>query len=97
MATVKQYAKNLWGVHKIVALKLGVDITWGSQEKRVMAISNDILLAGLIKVLTDNAVITDAQLNAVYNAITSAAFPVQPSEVPGNQDGTQAADPDIGV
>lgn len=97
MATVKAYVRQLWTVQKQVALKLGVDITWGSQEKRVLALSEGVLIAGLIKTLTNKGVITDQELQTVYDAIAAADFPVQPLSVPGMQDGQQAADPDIGA
>lgn len=96
MATVKQYTMNLWRVHRTVSRKLGLSVDWGSLDERAGVVSTDIMLAGLIKALTDNGVVTDAQLNAVYNAIASAEFPKLPAMIPNTVDGEALAEPDLG-
>lgn len=97
MATVKQYALNLWKAQKVVVRKLGMDITWGGPADRVRFISDDIMLAGLIKILVDKGVITDADLTSAYNAITNMAFPSLPVVPRPDLDGGGAADdPDLG-
>lgn len=96
MATVKQYALQLWDTHKTVSRKLGQSVEWGSSEGRVAALGTDVMLAGLIKVLTDAGVITNAQLTQVYNAIANADFPPLPAMVPGPVDGETLPDPDLG-
>lgn len=97
MATVKQYAIRLWDVHKTISGKLGLSIEWGSSADRVPALTTDVMLAGLVKVLTDKGLLTDAELNAVFNSIASATFPPLPAVTPMPGDGVTAADPELGA
>lgn len=97
MATIKAYARNLWNVHKIVSQKLGTDIRWGSSEARVAALTNDVCLAGIVKILTDKGLITDAELQAVFTTITNADFPRQPAIINAPGEDGVIADPDLGV
>lgn len=97
MATVKQYALRLFKTQKSVAQQLGTDITWGGADARVAALTNDVMLAALIKILVDAGVITDAQLTAAYGAVTSAVFPPQPAVIQSPMDGTPVPDPDLGA
>lgn len=97
MATVKAYAKNLWAVEVTVCRKLGIELPLASQSTRVLALCNTVLFAGLFKVLTDNGVVTDAQLNNIFNAIAAADFPSQPVSVPAPTDDTLPPTPDLGV
>lgn len=96
MATVKVYAKSLWTVQVTVCRKLGIDLPVASQSTRVLMICNAVLFAGLFKVLTDNGVVTDAQLNNIFTAIAAADFPSQPLSVPMPVDDTPAPDPNLG-
>lgn len=95
MATVKQYAINLWKTHRAVAQKLGMNMAVGGPEERIRALSSDVLLAGLVKILTDKGVVTDAELNAMYTSLANADYP-RPGTVPQDPD-QQAPDPDLGV
>lgn len=96
MATVKQYTLSLWRAHRAVCRKLGTDVSWGDSSERVRAVSSDLMLAGLIKVLTDKGLITDQELNAVYSAITTADLPALPP-VGCPDTGQWPSDPDLGV
>lgn len=95
MATVKQYAISLWRAHRAVCRKLGADLSWGDPTERIRVIGSDVMLAGLIKVLTDKSLVTDQELNAVFTAITNADFPaLGPVSAPGP--GQETPDPDLG-
>jgi|SRR5689334_13484705 len=96
MATVKQYALQLWSAHKTVCQKLGSDITWGSVDERVRVLGTDVMLGTLIKVLVDQGVVTNAQLTAAYNAVTSATFPSLPPDIAAPDTGQTVPDPDLG-
>lgn len=97
MATIKQYTLKLWGVHKTVCYKLGMDVSWGDSSERVRVISTDLMLAGLVKALTDKGVLTDAEINSVFTAINNATLPaLPPVERPDLDNGGQAPDPDLG-
>lgn len=98
MATIKAYTLNLWRAHKTVAAKLGMDISWGDSQDRVRAISTDVMLATLIKALTDKGVLTDTELNALYTQVTNATFPtLPPVPSPDLDHGGVAPDPDLGA
>lgn len=96
MATIKQYALNLWRTHATVTQKLGLEAVWGGLDKRAQILSTDVMLAGLIKVLTDKGVVTDSDLNAVYAAIRNADFPALPPAVSAPLDNETVPDPDLG-
>lgn len=97
MATFKQYAMRLWSAHKSVSQKLGSDVSTAPLTDRVNAMTTDIIIAGLIKTLTDAGVITDAQLNTAYNAITNATLPSLPAVVTRTSDRPTVPDPDLGA
>lgn len=97
MATVKQYALQLWGAHKTIAQKLGMDVTTANTSTRVSALSEDVMLGTLIKVLVDKGLITNQDLTTAYNAVIAAQFPPLPSEVVVTSDSPPAPDPDLGV
>jgi hypothetical protein len=95
MATVKQYALNLWRAHRAVCRKLGADLSWGDSTERIRMLGSDVMLAGLIKVLTDKSLVTDQELDTVFTAITNADFPVL-SPVIAPEPGLETPDPDLG-
>ncbi|MEH0574291.1 hypothetical protein QBA54_07305 [Streptomyces sp. B21-108] len=95
MATVKQYTLSLWRAHRAVCRKLGADLSWGDSTERIRMIGSDVMLAGLIKVLTDKGLVTDQELNTVFAAITNSDFPAL-SPVLAPEPGHETADPDLG-
>ena len=96
MATLKAYAKQLWGVQRVVAEKLGIQLAGAQLDQRALAISGDVTLAMLVKILTDKGVITDQELLTVANQVKAASFPQLPGEVVGNSD-EPLPDPDLGT
>ena len=68
MTTVKQYVTQMRGIQRNIAIQYGSDVSQLDKQTRVLNLSVLALLAVVIKTLTDNAVITDAQLQAVLNA-----------------------------
>lgn len=97
MATLKAYTRNLWRVHRTVTAKLGLNVTWGVPEQRVLVIADDLMLAGLVKLLVDKGLITDAELNAMYSAVEALALPKQPAVVAAPSEDEAPADPDLGA
>lgn len=97
MATVKQYALQLWGAHKVVSAKLGLNVEWGSADVRTSVIATDVMLGTVLKVLVDKGLVTNADLTAAFNAVAGAAFPSLPSVVPNSSDGQPIPDPDLGA
>ena len=96
MATLKQYARQLWITQRSVCEKLGVKIAWSSLEQRVLVISSDVNLAMLVKILTDKGVITDAELQAVATQVRNADFPPLVHFPPPDDDEFVTPDPDLG-
>lgn len=82
MATVKQYVTQLRGIQQNVAVKYGADVTQLDKQHRVLNLSVLALLAVLIKTLTDNAIITDAELLSVLNAAGADTYPDEPVQPP---------------
>lgn len=97
MATVKQYAINLWHVHKTVIGKMGIGVEWGSVDARAPVLSTDVLLAMIVKILVDKGVVTDLELSTAATQLTNAAFPQLPSVVANSDDAQPLPDPDLGA
>lgn len=95
MAAFRTYAVTLWNTQVYVCRQLGYDLRWASFEVRVLAISVDVCLAGIVKALVDAGAVTDAQLNQVFTAIQSSTFPKQPTSVPGPGDDGTVPPPDL--
>lgn len=97
MATVKQYTLRLWGIRKTVAQKLGTDICTADITTRAEALASDVVTATILKLLVDNGVLTDAQLNAAANAVIGTSFPQLQPVVVSSMDGASVPDPDLGA
>ena len=82
MTTVKQYVNQLKGDQKAIALEYGSDVSQLDKQTRVLNNSVLALIAVLLKTLTDNAVITDAQLLSVLNAAAADQYPDEPVNPP---------------
>lgn len=82
MATIKQYITNMLAVEQKIAWKYDSDISQLSKEFRVLNLAILAVIAVIVKTLTDNAVITDAQLNAVLVAARDDSYPPEPTEFP---------------
>ncbi len=97
MASLKTYTLQLWRTHRDFAEKLGLKLGWSQLGFRVIALSNDLILAVLIKTLTDKGVLTDQELNAAYTAARALDLPQLPSEVPAPEgDNSTVPEPDLG-
>lgn len=97
MATVKQYALQLWDIQSTVAAKLGCDIRYADLSLRAGLMAVDVTIAVILKLLVDNqGVITDGQLNTAGQNIKNATFPQLPVDVPLPGDGSSAPPPDLG-
>lgn len=86
MATIKQYVVNLLERQRAIASKMGSDVGKADKESRVLNLALLVLLAAVIKTLTDKGVITDAELLATLNSARDDAYPDEPSDAPKNGD-----------
>jgi hypothetical protein len=82
VATIKQYVNNMLDVEQKVARKLDSDISQLSKEFRVLNLGLLAVIAVVVKTLTDNGVITDAQLQATLVAARDDTYWREPDEAP---------------
>lgn len=82
MATVKQYVNNMLDVEQKIGRKYDCDITQMPKELRVLNLAILAVIAVVVKTLTDNAIITDAQLNATLTAARDDTYPREPDVPP---------------
>ena len=82
MASVKAYVNNMLDVEQKVARKFDSDISQLSKEFRVLNLAILAVIAVVVKTLTDQGVITDAQLQATLAAARDDSYPPEPSEPP---------------
>lgn len=82
MATVKSYITNMLAVQQKIAIKLDADVSQLSKEFRVLNLSILAVIAVVVKTLTDNGVITDAQLQATLTAARDDTYWREPDEAP---------------
>lgn len=98
MAALKIYATNLWKAQRAICAKLGLQVAAAPLSERALAVSGDILLGTLCKLLVDKGLVTDAELNSVFNAAATAAIPPLAVEVAmPTQDGEVVPDPEMGA
>lgn len=97
MATFKQYTLKIWQAHRTVSARLGADVAAGSLAERAAALSADAMVAILIKCLTDNAILTDVQLNAALAAAQTVTYPPLPPVVTATSVQPVVPDPDLGA
>jgi hypothetical protein len=85
MASLATYVGQLWDRQRLIARKLGSNIGDADKPNRVLNKSLLVLLAVVVKTLTDKGVITDAELLATLNTARDAAYddePIQPEPEP---------------
>lgn len=80
MATVHNYLDQMLALEVQLANALGTDTTTMSKELRVVATAVTAMVAVVIKALTDNAVLTNAQLTAAVNAAKAETW----TDLPGS-------------
>lgn len=98
MAGLKVYATNLWKAQRVLCGKLGLQVAAAPLSERALAVSGDILLGVLAKLLVDKGLVTDAELSAALNTATSGALPQLKTDVTlPVQDGEVTPDPDMGA
>ena len=82
MATVKTYVANMLDVEQRIARKLDSDISQLPKDLRVLNLAILLVVAVVVKTLTDQGVITDAQLQATLAAARDDSYPPEPAEPP---------------
>jgi hypothetical protein len=85
MTTIPTYVQQMRDRQAVIARKLGSDIGQVDKQTRVANLSLLVLLAAVIKTLTDKGLISDAELLATLNAARDDSYtdePLNPPEAP---------------
>lgn len=88
MATVKQYALQLWDVQATTAAKLGSDIRSSGIQLRAALIAMDVTVAMILKLLVDGGTLTDSQLSSAATSVKNASFPPLDGDIVPSGDGS---------
>jgi hypothetical protein len=97
---LRVYVTALWNAEKVIAKKLGdQDIRRADISLRVGLIMLNLVLASFIQILVGAGIVTDAQIQARFDALANAPLKRQPDFPPGDDVdlGTSAEDPDVGA
>jgi hypothetical protein len=82
MATIQVYVTNLRDKFRLIARKFGTDPTTTDKQTRALHLAQLVLLAAVIKALTDKGTITDGDLLAALNSARDDTWPDEPLEPP---------------
>ena len=63
---------NLWQAHKTLLLKMGIDVATLTAAQRALLFSQDIMLAGVVKLLIDKGLITTDDVDTAASAVGAA-------------------------
>ena len=63
---------GLWQAHKTLLLKMGIDTAALTNAQRALLFSQDIMLAGVVKLLIDKGLITTDDVDTATSAVGSA-------------------------
>src|SRR5689334_5074666 len=91
MTTLKTYSGWLTQTAAAVARRMGFNVTGASKEARVQARVTVGLIAGVVKILVDKGVVTDAEVQAMLTGFGTDTYAPEPVLPP---DAEPAARPD---
>lgn len=80
MAAVRVYLTRMREVQRLAGRKMGTDVAVADKATRVAVYSPLAVLAVIVKLLVDRAVITDADLAAAFAAMDGTAWDDEPRE-----------------
>jgi hypothetical protein len=82
VTTVQQYVQLLRPLARKISVTLGEDVGKVQRTDRILLVVQLGALSVLIKVLVDKGILTDAELQAAYNAAAAdPTYPVEPIPV----------------
>lgn len=97
MATVKQYAIEIWKVQQEVSRKLGFDFRVAELPVRVIVASTSIMIGAVLRILFLKNVATDTELQTLFANIRDAEYPQLPNMPPAvPEDEAEMPPPDLG-
>lgn len=80
MTSFQSYGDQFGWLHEFVAKELGVSVGTSSKEVRAISKATMVLFGTLARTLVNNAVLTDAQLQTVWNEALAATYEDMPVE-----------------
>lgn len=84
--TIIEYVRQMYARQRVIAEKLGSDISRNTKPVRVMNLSLLVLLAVPIKALVDKGILTDQELVAILNQARDAIYDDEPLQPPDESD-----------
>ena len=97
MATIKQYATQLWKVQSAVSQKLGYDLRQAELPIRALAVSVCVTLGCVLRILFLKGTATDNEMNTVLSNARDAEYPQLPYRPPViDEEHLDPPDPDLG-
>lgn len=82
MTTYRQYFDQLRISSRGMSGKFGVDMRMGSRESRTILAVVGAALAAILKLLVDKGVVTDAEVQAAFQAAAGDTWDPEPDEPP---------------
>jgi hypothetical protein len=80
MASIGEYVNQMRDRQTVIARRFGSDISRARKPERVLNLALLVLLAAVVKALTDKGVVTDGELLAALNSARDIDWPDEPSE-----------------
>lgn len=85
MASVSTYVTRMRAAQRTIGRKVGCDVGTLEKQFRILNVAILYVIAIVVKTLTDQGVITDAQLNATLDAAAAADYDEEPP-LPGGRE-----------
>jgi hypothetical protein len=83
MATLQQYVTQMRDRQLVIARKLGCNVTRIRKPERVLNLASLVILAAVVKALTDKGVMSDAELLAALNSARDDDWDDEPGDASG--------------
>jgi hypothetical protein len=97
MATIKQYALQVWRVQSAVSQKLGYDLRQADLPVRALAVSGAVVTGCILRILFLKGTATDPEMNTVLTNARDADYPQLPYRPPViDEEHLEPPDPDLG-
>lgn len=97
MATIKNYALQIWQVQRTVSEKLGYDLRQADLPFRALAVSTCVLMGCVLRILFLKNVATDPEMATVLGNARDADYPPLPARPPViDEENLNPPDPDLG-
>jgi hypothetical protein len=97
VATVKQYALQVWRTQTAVSQKLGYDLRQADLPLRAFAVSGAVITGCVLRILFLKGTATDNEMSTVFTNARDADYPQLPYGPPViDEDNLEPPDPDLG-